>query len=139
MVFVNFVLVVDLVAFFAAFVRFFFCWFAKFVDDKADCHRHDKQNPHLKQGFLGNHGEHDEGFVARRGNHHGDQRTESQQLVRIHRHGGKTAHAARDEAQARAQDDLSERPLAQLVEPLSVRIEVDVFEQQHHDNHQAGN
>ena len=109
-----------------------------FVDEPADKDGHHKQNTHQQQGLLGYHGEHDEGLIARRGNHHRNQGAEAQQFVRIHRHGGETAHAARDDAQTCTQHDLPETVLAQPREPFSVRMDVDILDHQHHDNHQAG-
>ena len=57
--------------------------------------------------------------------------------MRIHRHGGKATHAARDDAQPGAQHHLSQPMLAQTGEEAPFGMDVDQLDHQHHDDDQA--
>ena len=72
------IFLMDLVAFFAAFVMMVGVGLGEFVHQKSHNDSYCKQHYHQYQSFFGNYGEHDKGFIALRGNHHGNQRTEAQ-------------------------------------------------------------
>jgi hypothetical protein len=63
---------------------------------------------------------------------------ETQQFVRVHRDCGKSAHAAGDDAQTRAQHHLSEPMTAQLAEETPLGMDINEFDHQHHDDDQTG-
>ena len=81
--------------------------------------------------------QHQEGFIARRRNQHGQQRTETQHLMGIERYRRKPAQTAGNAAQQGRDQHLSRAGSPQAVQPFSMRFNVERLDEHHHDDHQA--
>ncbi len=91
------------------------------------------------EGLVGNHGEHDEGFISGRCDHHGDEGAEGEEAVGVERDGGESAHAAGDRAEEGSDDDLAEFGLAEAAEEHASGFYIEGFDHHHHDDYEAGN
>ena len=97
----------------------------------------DQEDGEQEGRLLREQGQHQEGFISRRRNQHGQQRAESQHLMGIERYRCKPAQAAGNTAQQGRYQDLSRAGSAQAVQPFSMGFNVERLDEHHHDDHQA--
>ncbi len=108
------------------------------VDEYADDDCEDEEAGEDGEGLVGDHGEHDEGFIPGGGDHHGDEGTEGEETVGIEGDGREAAHAAGNRAEEGCDDDLAEFGLAQAAEEHAAGFDIEGLDHHHHDDDEAG-
>lgn len=94
------------------------------VGDDAGDYGYYEENGKQHERLLGNHGQHDEGFVSGRGYHHGYEGSEAEHPVGVKGNGRKTSHTAWNRSQKSPDDHLTYLCAAQSLEEKAFGLDV---------------